>query len=170
MRRGLMVVLITCWAAGAWAAATNTNLVAFALLKATPEKFRSKKVAYEERFTMFLTSMPEYMVRSGIKEDSHFLLVVGDPQLPVIIRKNAKVNETVSGLKAGAIVKVSGRVREFDVDPRRGMMPRYYVDADEVVYVKEGAPDAGNRPNPGERQGNPFQQGPRGRGRGADRP
>lgn len=168
MKRLLTMMLLMLCAAGAGAATTNTNVVVFALLKAAPEKFRGKKVVYVERFSMFLTSMPDYMVRSGIKESSHFLLVVGDPQLPVIIRKNAKVIETVAALKAGTMLRVSGRLREFDVEPRRGMLPPYYIDADEVSPDKGAPPEP---PNPGgwfnqdERPPmNPYQ--PR-RGRGA---
>ena len=172
MKRILMVLLVGFWVTGARAATTNTNVVAFALLKATPEKYRGKKVVYEERFNNFMTTMPEYMVRSGINADTHFLLFVGDSQLPVIIRKNAKVTETVTALKPGAMVRVAGRLREFDADPRRGMMPRYYVDADEITPDKSAPPaqvNPGNGFNQGERRPNPF-PGPRGRGRGQERP
>ncbi len=165
MKRILVATLACLWVTGAWAA-TNTNVVAFAVLKVTPEKYCGKKVVYVERFRNLMTSFPEYMVRSGIKEDRHVLLTVGGQQLPVIARKSEKTVETIAELKPGAMVRVEGRVRQFDIDPRRGGMPRYYVDMDMITIDKDAPPAPMEWFNQGERRDVPIRKLRRGKGDG----
>lgn len=149
MRRMVLILLGCLWGIQA-VAVTNTNLVVFAQLNVTPEKFKNKSVVYSEEYRGFMTAFPSYIEQSGFKPDKWFLLDVGDARLPVMFRKKAEAATLVAKIKPGSVVRVEGRVREFRVEARRGVMPNYYVEADVVTLVSE--PPAGAAMVPRDRE------------------
>lgn len=145
----LLFVLTLVTAATILQAATPTNEVPFAMLKVAPEKYRSKLIAYSEVYRGIAATLPYYMEVQGFKADRCMILHIGDPGLPVIVKKKTEEMEMVGKLKEGGKVRVTGRVREFKADSRLVGTPKYYMNADAVV------PDEGNaavkpagRPNP----------------------
>lgn len=148
MKHFSLAVLLAV-AAGSLHAAVATNDVSFAMLKVAPERFRSKLITYTEVYNNFLTTLPDYMEASGFKPARWLLLDIGDPRLPVMIKKKEEIAELVAGLKAGTKVRVSGRVREFKFDSRFAMAPKFYIDADSISVEKEAAaPPADGPPAP----------------------
>lgn len=138
--RTLAALLLGCFCAVSAHAVTNTNVVAFALLKVAPEKYKNKHVVYTDTYGSFLPTFPPYVEASGFKNDKWFILLVGDPILPVLFKKTDTNSVFVSTLKAGSSVKVTGRVRAFRVEPKASFMPTYYVDADAVGLESEPNP------------------------------
>jgi hypothetical protein len=133
MTRYLLIVALVVTAGLLHAATPTTNEIAFSVLKVAPEKHKNKLLSYTEVYINFLTTFPEYMEGSGFKSSRWILLEVGDPRLPVLAKKSDDMVAMVSGLKAGAMVKVTGRVREFKLDPRFAMAPTCYVEAESII-------------------------------------
>lgn len=149
MKRFAFILLVSLWGISA-GALTNTNVVAFAQINVAPEKFKNKKVVYTEEYRTFLTAFPNYMENSGYKPDKWFLLEIGDTRLPVMLHKKTDTAAMIAELKPGSKVRVEGRVKEFKVEARNGLMPNYFVEADEVVFVSAPVPGANMGPRDNE--------------------
>ena len=133
MKRYLSILVLVITAGLLHAASPTTNEVAYSALKVAPEKHKNKLLSYTEIYLNFLTTFPEYMEAQGFKSSRWILLEVGDPRLPVLAKKKDDMVTMVSGLKAGTMVKVTGRVREFKLDPRFALAPTFYIEADSIV-------------------------------------
>ncbi|GEM_PF-5997132 len=139
----LLPGLILVFCAGVLCAAPNSPTeVSYSLLKTAPEKHKGKLITYSEVFRDFATTFPPYVEDSGIKSSRWLMLVIGDMKVPVLVRKKDDVTAMVSDLKAGTTVIVTGRVREFKVDPRAPMYAKYYVEADTIAPVADGGQPA----------------------------
>ena len=127
-----------------------TNAVAqsdFTQLILAPEKYKFKQVCYSTKYRNLVASFPPYMEASGFKGDKYFLLEIGDIRLPVIAKKSDLMISTISDLKIGSTVKVIGKIKEFKVDPRRGIAPHFYVELKTITVVSEPpARDGGREP------------------------
>ncbi len=140
MKRFLTVLVAVCTACCLQAANPNAaKEVSFSLLKTAPEKHKGRLVTYSEVFRDFANTFPPYMEMAGFKSTRWLLLTIGDLKLPVLIKKKDDVTAMVADLKPGTMVIVTGRIREFKVDPKMPAYAKYYVDADTIVPVP-GAP------------------------------
>lgn len=155
MKRFFLLAACLSLASMAQAGATNTNVVAFGAIRVAPENYKNKTVTYTETYQGFLTTIPNYMQASGYKEGKWFILQIGEPQLPVLLKKTDTSSGLLAMLKAGSKVRVSGRVREFRKEARSrfGMMPDYCVEAASVVLETGPDPMSGlmQQPMPGQR-------------------
>ena len=124
---------------------TNFEQVAFGEILATPEKYRSKNVEYPGAFRRLVMNFSPYMTAVGLKSSKYILAEIGDPQLPVFVKRSEEMTSLMGGLKAGTVVKVWGRVKEFKADPRRPAWPRYYVEAKNIAVVTEARPAQNQR-------------------------
>jgi hypothetical protein len=133
----LLFVLTLATAAATLPAATSTNEVPFTMLKVAPEKYRGKLIIYADVYRGIEATLPYYMEVRGFKSDRCMVLTVGDPGLPVIVKKKDDIMEIVSKLREGLKVRVTGRIREFKADSRLIGTPKYYVDADTIITDEE---------------------------------
>lgn len=160
MKRCLILLVVLASGAVLHAAGIPTNEVSYSVLKVAPEKYRSKLIAFSEVYHRFQTTLPMFAENSGFKPARWLLLEIGDPSLPVLIKKRNDITELIAGLKAGTAVKVVGRVREFKFDPRWPMAPKHYLEA-ENLYLQKAQPPVnppekagGAQPPPPEAPGN----------------
>lgn len=137
MKRFLVVLAVSLVACSLPAANSpnSPKEVSFSLLKTAPEKHKGKLITYSEVFRDFATTFPPYMEMAGFKSTRWILLTIGDLKLPVLIKKNDEVTALVADLQPGTTVVVTGRIREFKVDPKMPAYAKYYLDADSVVPV-----------------------------------
>lgn len=115
--------------------------VDFKQLLVAPESYRSKFVSYSAQYRNFSTTFPPYMEQSGVNASKYFLLEIGDLRLPAILKKSDSTNALVAATKPWSIVRVKGKVKEFRVDPRITMLPRYYVEV-HSFSVEKGPEEA----------------------------
>lgn len=142
MKRMTLVLLGCLWGLSVLAV-TNTNVIVFAQVIVAPEKYKNKAVVYVEEYRSFLTAFPSYIEASGFKTEKWFLLEIGDPRLPVMYRKKTDTITIIANFKPGSRVRVEGRIKEYRLNSRAGVMPNYYVEADAITLVAEPAPGAG---------------------------
>ena len=106
----------------------------FGLLRAAPEEYRNKKVAYEGRYLGFTVTFLKYMEESGFKASRYIGFSVNGVQIPIMAKKNDDLNELFGAvLKKGAKVKVYGKIRQFRRSPKATMLPRHYLS---YVYLE----------------------------------
>ena len=105
-------------------------------LKATPEKYRNRKVTYTGRFVGFTTTFFPYMEASGFKADRAYGLIVGHASVPVIAPKDAEFKALMSEIKPGVNVRVRGRLKRFSKKPANTLLPRHYVSLIELEVLK----------------------------------
>ena len=118
----------------------------FKVLRAMPEEYKNKKVAYEGVYFGFAITFLPYMEKSGFEASKYFGIGVGDLSLPVMAKKNDDFNELIGKvLEKGATVKVYGKVKKYRVEPEITTFPHYYLELDYVEIVKD-APKPGLRP------------------------
>lgn len=139
MKRLLLVFALTALTGSLCAAASATNDVPYAVLKMTPEKFKTKPISYIAEYREVLTGLPFYMDGSTFKGTRWVVVYIGDPNLPVLIKKKPEVITMLTGLKAGSKLRVCGRVREFKLDPRFVGVPSHYVEAESILMEAEPA-------------------------------
>lgn len=148
MKRLFLVFALTALTGSLYAASSATNDVPYAVLKMTPENFKSKPISYIAEYREVLTALPFYMDGSTFKGTRWVVAYIGDPNLPVLIKKKTEVIAMLAELKAGSKVRVCGRVREFKRDSRwvgRGV-PSHYVEAESIS--EESDPAAPKPPLP----------------------
>jgi hypothetical protein len=133
MKRFLLVLALTLFSGNLYAATAATNDVPYALLKMTPEKYKSKLFSFTEVYREVLTTLPFYMDGSTFKGARWAVVYIGDPNLPVLIKKKPEVITMLTELKAGCMVRVYGRVREFKPDSRFVGVPSHYVEAESII-------------------------------------
>ena len=109
-------------------------------VRIAPEKYRNKRVEYTAEFLRAHSTFLPYMEKSGLRIDRHMLVVVGDPMLPVVIRKKGNITEQVAVLERGTMLRVQGKVKQFRSAPKNTTYPRYYVEA-ETIQPLEALPE-----------------------------
>lgn len=127
-------------------ASVSTNEIDFRLLRAAPESYKGKAVAYAAAYQSYVIAFLPYMEKSGFSGERHFLLNIGDPSIPVIARKSPALNQIIVDLKPGARVRVSGKVKQFRAEPALSVLPRYYVELSSIEVVEEPPGPDGPKP------------------------
>ena len=122
--------------------------VRYEQLRVSPADYKNKDVAYEAAFVNVAPNLPKYVAQSGFDPDHYFMLNIGSIHLPVMARRSEDLTAIVSKLKAGDIVRVEGRVREFRDAPERMARAPYYLDLDQLVFLRRGASTDPQEPNP----------------------
>jgi hypothetical protein len=100
-------------------------------LRATPEKFKNKRIRTSTRYQSFRITFPEYMEKSGFKGDKHYLIQIIPRSLPVIAEKDDETTELIAPLKKGTIVVAYGKVREFRSKSKH-MLPEYFLELEHL--------------------------------------
>jgi hypothetical protein len=122
--------------------------VRYEQLRVSPADYKNKDVAYEAAFVNVAPNLPKYVAQSGFDPDHYFMLNIGSIHLPVMARRSEDLTAIVSKLKAGDIVRVEGRVREFRDAPERMAGAPYYLDLDQLVFLHHGPAGTPEQPNP----------------------
>jgi hypothetical protein len=133
----LLVLWASCLSMVSAQEATNFEKVAFGDITVTPEKYRSKNVEYSATLRRLVMNFPPYMEAAGLKSSKYILAEIGDPQLPVLVRRTDEMTALMGDLKPGSVVRVWGRVKTFKDNPRRPAWPHYYVEAKNIAVVTE---------------------------------
>lgn len=113
-------------------------------LRATPEKFKNKRIRISTRYQGFSITFPEYMEKSKFKGDKHYLIQIIPKSLPVIAEKEDEMTELIAPLRKGTMVVAYGKVREFSSKPKRvrthmHMRSDYFL---ELEHLELAAADA----------------------------
>ncbi|MDX6766393.1 MAG: hypothetical protein SFU85_06345 [Candidatus Methylacidiphilales bacterium] len=111
--------------------------VRYAELKINTEAYKNKHVVYEAPYLGIVPNLPHYVVASGFDMDKNSLLTVGSLHLPVVAEKSDAINGVLVGLRKGDVVRVTGRVREFRATPGNRRNSPYYLELDELVFVRK---------------------------------
>ena len=107
------------------------------VLKSQPEEYKNKKVCYTSTYEKYMTTFPSYAVRNGFKVGRYIWLLISPINIPVVSKKTKEMNELITSLKRGSKVKVYGRIKKFRQAPYNSMLPRYYLDLDNIMVVSE---------------------------------
>ena len=140
MKSRVLTLMATCAALTALAERTYQE-VEFPALKVAAESYERKYVTYTERFLDLSATFWPHMERSGFKSPKYVLLAVGGTEFPVIAKKTDELTATLAALERGALVKVSGKVREFRREPKQTMFPRFYLALDSIEVLAAPAGD-----------------------------
>lgn len=124
------------------------HTVTFQQLKAAPEDFKEKKVAYAGRFMGFTTRFFPYMEKSGFKSSRYYLLIVTGGDVPVMTKKTSEFKAIMAEIKPGTLVKVYGRIKKYRSKPVNTRHPRYYLRTDYIRIIQE-LPPAAKAEDPG---------------------
>ncbi len=101
------------------------------ILRATPEKFKNKRIRLTTRYQGFNITFPEYMEKSGFKGDKEYLVHIVPKNLPVIAEKDDEMTELIAPLKKGTTVVVYGKVKEFSRKSKH-MLPEYFLELEHL--------------------------------------
>jgi hypothetical protein len=120
--------------------------VRYEQLRVHPADYKNKDVAYEAAFVNVTPNLPKYVAQSGFDPDHYFMLNIGSIHVPVLARRSEDLTMVVSKLKAGDIVRVEGRVREFRDAPEKMAGSPYYLDLDQLVFLRSGSANVPEQP------------------------
>ena len=107
-------------------------------IRASVKDLKNKKICYEATFINFSNEFPNYMERSGFRESKNYILLAGGKDLPVILKKTKYTTTLLAELKAGAKVKLYGRVKDFKADKNVKMAASYYLQFDYIEILSNG--------------------------------
>jgi len=139
----ILVCILVCWTV---VAETETAEISYNELKIAPENYKSKKIAYSAAFRNVSTTFLPYMEKSGFRPDKYLWIVAGDLSVPAMVKKTDDVTKLVAGLKRGVHIRITGKIKEFKVEPKQTLHARYYVKvenlavSDDAVIVRERPP------------------------------
>lgn len=105
-------------------------------LKVDPKKFKNDRVTYTATYKGFLSKIPRFADRSGFNQKKHVMFGVGSHHVPVMAKNDDEMKAFLAKVKEGSIVKVSGKIREFRIDPKRAVVSGFYLDLEGIELVK----------------------------------
>jgi len=99
------------------------------------EDYKNDRVSYTAHYSGFTRDAPPFL-QKDFKEGRDIILRVGGPQLPVIAEQS-DVESIIEKLRAGAVVKVTGKVREARIQSRAARTSDYFLELTGLEVVKE---------------------------------
>jgi hypothetical protein len=145
MRKWLGLVLLASVVSIAPAADEYAE-VTYNVLKVAPENYKNKNIVCSAPFLEVITTMQVLMDKENLSPKKYLWLEIGDHSVPVIVKKSDAITEITAALQRGQIVKVYGKVKQFDAKPYLSRLSHYYVLADNIEVTDEFDRSADRRP------------------------
>ncbi len=119
--------------------------VDYALVMASPEKYKNKKIAYEGVYLGYTTTFPRYMEDSGIKSTDYIGIGLTNLKVPAIAKKSRykDLDVLIAPLPRQSKLKFYGKIKKFRHEPDATVMPRYYLElvhAEVIEKSNQGGP------------------------------